>query len=187
MGTSTRPDDGSRGRLWSVAFDTPYGAGRLTLLDDLPYDLQWPGAAAGRRPAAETEAPSAKAADAAARWVELLERYFEGEVVEFPLDIARYCEAHGCTRFERDVYAALHRAPYGTAVSYRDLAVAAGHPAAWRAAGSVMARNELPIILPCHRVIRSDGSLGSYGDDPLWKERLLRLEGALGPRSKGRA
>ncbi len=42
-----------------------------------------------------------------------------------------------------------------------------------------MARNELPVILPCHRVTRSDGRLGNYGDDPSWKRRLLELEGAL--------
>ena len=64
-------------------------------------------------------------------------------------------------------------------MSYRDLARDAGHPTAWRATGSVMARNELPVILPCHRVTRSDGQLGNYGDDPSWKRRLLELEGAL--------
>ena len=67
--------------------------------------------------------------------------------------------------------------PYGTAVSYRELAAAAGRPNAYRAAGSAMARNLLPLILPCHRVVRYDGRLGQYGDDPAWKERLLKLEG----------
>ena len=74
---------------------------------------------------------------------------------------------------------ALARVPYGRTVSYRELARDAGHPAAWRATGSVMARNELPVILPCHRVTRSDGQLGRYGDDPSWKRRLLELEGAI--------
>ena len=67
--------------------------------------------------------------------------------------------------------------PYGTAVSYRELAAAAGRPNAYRAVGSAMARNLLPVILPCHRVVRNDGRLGQYGDDPAWKERLLTLEG----------
>jgi methylated-DNA-[protein]-cysteine S-methyltransferase len=62
-------------------------------------------------------------------------------------------------------------------LSYRDLAAAAGHPNAYRATGSVMARNDLPVILPCHRVVKNDGRLGFYGDDPAWKARLLRLEG----------
>ena len=55
---------------------------------------------------------------------------------------------------------------------------AAGRPNAYRAAGSAMARNALPVILPCHRVIKNDGRLGFYGDDPAWKERLLALEGS---------
>ena len=84
---------------------------------------------------------------------------------------------HGFTDFERDVYRALAEVPYGEAVSYRDLAAAAGRPNAYRAVGSAMARNALPVILPCHRVIKNDGRLGFYGDDPAWKERLLALEG----------
>ncbi len=52
-----------------------------------------------------------------------------------------------------------------------------GGPNAYRAVGSAMARNALPVILPCHRVIKNDGRLGFYGDDPAWKERLLALEG----------
>ena len=75
------------------------------------------------------------------------------------------------------MYRALARVPYGSAVSYRELAAAAGRPNAYRAVGSAMARNRLPVILPCHRVVRNDGRLGQYGDDPAWKERLLTLEG----------
>ena len=88
-----------------------------------------------------------------------------------------YAAAHGFTDFERDVYRALARVPYGEAVSYRDLAREAGRPNAYRAVGSAMSRNALPVILPCHRVIKNDGRLGFYGDDPAWKERLLALEG----------
>jgi len=93
------------------------------------------------------------------------------------IDVDAYVGVHGLTDFEREVYRALAAVPYGTAVSYRDLAAAAGHPNAYRAAGSAMARNELPVILPCHRVVKNDGRLGHYGDDPAWKARLLRLEG----------
>ena len=71
----------------------------------------------------------------------------------------------------------MSRVPHGAVVSYRDLARVAGRPHAYRAVGSAMARNELPVILPCHRVIKNDGRLGQYGDDPAWKERLLALEG----------
>jgi methylated-DNA-[protein]-cysteine S-methyltransferase len=93
------------------------------------------------------------------------------------VDVGRLTSIWGCTAFERDVIAALAAVPYGHASSYRDVAVAAGYPNAYRAVGSVMARNPLPVILPCHRVIRNDGRLGAYGDDPRWKARLLALEG----------
>jgi methylated-DNA-[protein]-cysteine S-methyltransferase len=111
------------------------------------------------------------------RWARDLERYFAGEPVVFELDLAAYGAAHGFTGFELAVYTALAQVPYGQAVSYRDLALAAGRPNAYRAVGSAMSRNHLPVILPCHRVIKNDGRLGFYGDDPAWKERLLALEG----------
>ena len=114
---------------------------------------------------------------AGSHWALALEKYFSGERVSFALDVDAYAAAHGFTDFERDVYRALARVPYGEAVSYRDLAREAGRPNAYRAVGSAMARNALPVILPCHRVIKNDGRLGFYGDDPAWKERLLALEG----------
>ncbi len=156
---------GEQGRLREEAYETRWGVGVVRLAGDLPLELELPD-------------PARRAEGAArGRWSELLERYFAGEPVAFDFDIAAYTEALGCTRFERDVFAALAGVPYGRPVSYRDLAHAAGRPNAYRAVGSVMARNTLPILLPCHRVIKNDGSLGSYGDDPTWKARLLRLEG----------
>ena len=150
-------------------FRTPYGTGRVVLRGDQPVALEIPDPS--------REAPAGATPDDG-RWCELLERYFSGERVMFPLDVGAYVEQLGCTDFEADVLRALARVPYGRTVSYRELARDAGHPTAWRAAGSVMARNELPVILPCHRVTRSDGRLGNYGDDPSWKRRLLELEGA---------
>ena len=170
MGISTKPAEA----LQTVRYATPHGEGWLTLRGDLPWELGLPGEAAGR-----AAGPAARLSPAAARWIDLLERYFGGERVDFPLDVGAFAEAHGCTRFEADVLRALAAVPYGSTVSYRELAALAGRPAAQRAAGSVMARNPLPVILPCHRVVRSDGTLGNYGDDPRWKARLLQLEGAL--------
>jgi len=143
------------------------GVGRLLLAGDLPLELHLPDP--GRRPRSRSGAPS--------RWTGAVERYFGGEPVVFDLDVAAYAAAHGLTDFERDVFSALSRVPYGAVVSYRELAHAAGRPNAYRAVGSVMARNHLPVVLPCHRVIKNDGRLGLYGDDPAWKERLLALEG----------
>ena len=157
-------------------YECDLGTGRLLLAGDLPLEHDLPDPARRALPAAGP--PS--------RWVGLLEQYFAGRPVAFGLDVDEYADALGFTTFERDVYRALAAVPYGTALSYRDLATAAGHPNAYRAVGSAMARNELPVILPCHRVIKNDGRLGQYGDDPAWKERLLALEGVRLTRGERR-
>ncbi len=151
-------------------YETAFGVGRLVLEGDLPVEVELP---APERRASDGEPGGGTGSS----WGDLLTRYFAGEQVAFPLDLERFLDVHGFTAFERDVLRALWRVPYGRTVSYGDLAAAAGRPHAYRAAGSVMARNPLPVILPCHRVVHSDGSLGRYGDDPSWKPRLLRLEG----------
>jgi O-6-methylguanine DNA methyltransferase len=178
MRISTKPAE----QLQTVGYATLHGSGWVTFRGDQPWELGLPGEAAGR-----DAVPTARLSPAAARWVDLLEGYFEGERVVFPLDVAAFAEGHGCTRFEADVLTVLAAVPYGYTVSYRELAALAGRPAAQRAAGSVMARNPLPVILPCHRVVRSDGTLGNYGDDPRWKARLLTLEGALPAGGRQRA
>jgi len=162
------------GPLSAETYVCGLGVGRLLVAGDLPLEVELPDADAWAPPGA---CPSS-------RWTHLLERYFAGERVAFDLDVDAFAAAHGSTDFERDVYRALARVPYGTTVSYRELAAAAGRPHAYRAAGSAMARNPLPVILPCHRVVRNDGRLGQYGDDPAWKERLLKLEGV--PVAEGR-
>jgi methylated-DNA-[protein]-cysteine S-methyltransferase len=175
MRTSIRPDELARlGRITEEDFVCELGVGRLLLAGGLPIALELPGPARSMRPARH----------AASHWTADLERYFAGEPVTFDLDVDAYGAVHGLTDFELAVYRALARVPYGEALSYRDLALAAGHPNAYRAVGSAMARNALPVILPCHRVVRNDGRLGQYGDDPAWKERLLTLEGV--PVKEGR-
>jgi O-6-methylguanine DNA methyltransferase len=67
--------------------------------------------------------------------------------------------------------------PAGSVISYQGLAAAIGEPSAQRAIGNTMASNPVPIYVPCHRVIRSDGSLGNYGGGPERKLKLLRAEG----------
>ena len=168
MRTFTRPDElVAHGRLREESYVCGLGVGYLLLADDLPVALELP----------DPERPPPSGRGPSSRWVADLERYFAREPVTFALDLDAYGAVHGFTDFERRVYRALSRVPYGRVVSYRELAAAAGSPNAYRAAGSAMARNVLPVILPCHRVIRNDGRLGSYGDDPAWKERLLTLEG----------
>ena len=81
--------------------------------------------------------------------------------------------------FNRHVLGELARVPYGEVVTYGELAARAARPRAARAVGTVMNRNPLPIVLPCHRVIGANGKLVGYGGGLERKEALLRLEGAL--------
>jgi methylated-DNA-[protein]-cysteine S-methyltransferase len=103
-----------------------------------------------------------------------LEEYFGGQRRRFdvPLDFRL---AHG---FRRSVLAHLPDIGYGHTESYAQIAAAAGSPRAVRAVGTACARNPLPVVVPCHRVIRSDGSLGQYAGGAAAKEILLHLEGA---------
>jgi methylated-DNA-[protein]-cysteine S-methyltransferase len=82
------------------------------------------------------------------------------------------------TGFRRDVLRATEQIPYGQTASYRDVATRAGSPNAVRAAGSALATNPLPIVVPCHRVLRTGGGLGQYRGGPEAKAQLLTLEGA---------
>jgi methylated-DNA-[protein]-cysteine S-methyltransferase len=106
--------------------------------------------------------------------VHRLEAYFRGERVAFD-DVE--LDVDGWTTFQLDVVAALRRVQYGEVVSYGDLARLAGHPRAQRAAGTFCARNRFGIVVPCHRVVATNGlgSYGSLGTD--YKQRLLALEG----------
>jgi O-6-methylguanine DNA methyltransferase len=84
----------------------------------------------------------------------------------------------GATPFERDVLDATRRIPAGQVRPYSWVAREAGRPAAVRAVGTVLARNPLPLLVPCHRVVRSDGELGGYMFGPVRKAELLRAEQA---------
>ena len=81
--------------------------------------------------------------------------------------------------FRRDALKALARVPYGETVTYSELARRAGRPRAQRAAGSACGSNPIPIVVPCHRIVRSDGALGNYLGGPDAKATLLALERGL--------
>ncbi len=103
-------------------------------------------------------------------------RYFSGRETEF--DVAIDWSQFG--EFADGVMKATRRIPFGRTATYADLARAAGSPRAARAVGTVMSRNPLPLIVPCHRVVRSDGTLGGFSsrDGISFKKRLLAHEGA---------
>ena len=103
--------------------------------------------------------------------VRQLAQYFDGKrkVFDLPLEISG-------TSFQKRVYNALVRIPYGSTVSYRKLAALAGNQRACRAVGQAVHRNPLLIVVPCHRVIASDGSLGGFALGSEIKKYLLKLE-----------
>lgn len=101
--------------------------------------------------------------------------YFAGKRRRFELPLA----ARG-TPFQQSVWAALTDIPYGELRSYRDIARTIGNPAAVRAVGAANARNPLPIVVPCHRVIGSNGTLTGFAGGLEVKRFLLDLEGATG-------
>ena len=104
-----------------------------------------------------------------------LDEYFDGKRRSFdlPLDLGQVAD------FNRRVLRELERVPYGEVVTYGELAARAARPQAARAVGTVMNKNPLPIVLPCHRVIGANGKLVGYAGGLERKETLLRHEGAL--------
>ena len=102
-----------------------------------------------------------------------LDEYFEGKRHDFstPLDFSL---SHG---FRQRVLKAIAAIPFGEVRTYKEMATAAGNAAAVRAAGSACGSNPIPLIVPCHRVLRTGGGLGGYGGGLDLKRRLLTLEG----------
>ena len=101
------------------------------------------------------------------------EAWLAGEILVFSLPLA----PEG-TAFVQRVWAALQDIPYGQTRTYRDISIGLGSPDASRAVGAACARNPLPIFIPCHRVVRSDGKIGGYLGGSVLKSRLLGIERA---------
>jgi methylated-DNA-[protein]-cysteine S-methyltransferase len=107
--------------------------------------------------------------------VRQLEAYFAGELRQFELPLAP-----SGTPFQQRVWRELRRIPWGTTVSYREIANRIGQPGAARAVGAANGQNRIPIIIPCHRVIGADGRLTGFAGGLDVKKRLLTLEGVRG-------
>jgi methylated-DNA-[protein]-cysteine S-methyltransferase len=104
-----------------------------------------------------------------------LDLYFAGKLTEFDLPL----DWRLSKDFRRKVLRAIARIPYGQTRSYTQMATSAGNERAVRAAGTACGTNPLPLVVPCHRVLRSGGALGGYGGGLPMKQGLLRLEGIL--------
>jgi methylated-DNA-[protein]-cysteine S-methyltransferase len=158
-----------------VEIDAPIGRIRLAVRDGrlcgLGFSDSWFSVARSlerRFGAAETRRVADSAGVATA-----LRRYFAGElgaIEEIEVD-------SGGTEFQRTVWSALREIPAGTTVSYREIATAAGSAGAVRAVGTANGANPVGIVIPCHRVVRSDGRLGGYGGGLERKRWLLDHEG----------
>ena len=147
--------------------ESPIGRLLLAGEDDGLSLIGFPSGKGCVRPEPDWIESPAPFADAARQ----LDEYFDGDRHTFDLVL----KPTG-TPFQLAVLDALLTIPYGETVSYRDIAEQIGHPNAVRAVGAANGRNPLPIVIPCHRVVGSDGSLTGFGGGIETKAALLRLE-----------
>ncbi len=101
-----------------------------------------------------------------------LDEYFAGKRKRFTVPL----QFHG-TDFQKKVWELVTEIPYGEVMAYSELAIMANHPRASRAVGTAMAKNRIPILVPCHRVIPVNRKIGNYTGGVDIKDQLLRLEG----------
>ena len=104
---------------------------------------------------------------------ELIVDYFRGKPIAPPWE---WMDMGGLTRLQQSVLAATANIPYGQLKSYKIMAGVIGRPRAYRFVGSALAKNPFPILIPCHRVVRSDGSLGNFGGGTDLKRKLIQFE-----------
>ncbi|MCR8698959.1 methylated-DNA--[protein]-cysteine S-methyltransferase [Campylobacter ureolyticus] len=102
--------------------------------------------------------------------IDELDRYFKGDLKSFSVKL----NITG-TKFEKDVYNALLKIPYGEVKTYKEIAKSINHPKAYRAVGNANSKNKIPIIIPCHRVVSNSG-IGGYTGGINIKKNLLKIE-----------
>lgn len=156
------PGDGTK----SAAYRSPLGRGWVVFRDDELVEIGLPNS----RP---PEYPEAKPPSAIGRIVRSLEEYFAGGEWSAAPELA---EVAGTTPFLNAVYARVAAIPAGEVMTYGEVASAVGRPGAARAVGRAMATNPFPIVIPCHRVVASDGSLGGFAGGLEMKAQMLAME-----------
>lgn len=152
--------------LYSDHINTPDGVFLILYSDKGIYEIFFPGSKPEqfypRRPLPWTELTTD------------LNLYLRGDNVDwsgYPLDSSGYAP------FIAAVLDEVRNIPHGKVITYRQAAALAGSPLAWRAAGQALSVNRHPLIIPCHRVIKSDGRLGGFSGPRGWKKMLLEREG----------
>jgi methylated-DNA-[protein]-cysteine S-methyltransferase len=151
----------------SIVIDSPVGSLRLTASSRGLAKIE---ILRGKR--RSTSIPSGEAARVLAQARRELAEYFAGKRRRFDVRL----DLQGTT-FQVAAWKAMLKIPYGKTLSYGEQARSIGKPKAFRAVGSANGKNPIPIIVPCHRVLASDGSLGGYSLGLAMKRRLLALEG----------
>ncbi|MCX5655504.1 MAG: methylated-DNA--[protein]-cysteine S-methyltransferase [Planctomycetota bacterium] len=155
-------------------FDTPFGRMAVAATARGLTRVLLPAEAAALQVSGVFPAPDRVAAAFAARAEREILQYLAGRRRKFtvPVDLS------AVPPFHAKVLRALARVPYGRTVTYSALAARVGRPHGARAIGQAMARNPVPLVLPCHRVVACGGGLGGFGGGVALKRRLLDLEGA---------
>jgi len=154
-------------KVFSSSFNTAKGKFTVLWSEEGIFEIFFPGSG-----------PAEDYPEKTLPWPQLatdFDHYLAGEQVSwsgYPLD----CSGYGA--FSGRLLKEVSRIPSGKVSTYRQMAEQAGSPLAWRAAGQALARNRHPIIVPCHRVVGSNGKAGGFSGPTGWKEMLLKLEGA---------
>lgn len=150
-------------KLFADSFNTAYGTGWIMFSDDGLRALELPKTGANQPPGTRLKKTNTS---------KMLEAYFKGKktVFDAKIDWSYYSE------FEKKTLAGCAQIKYGEKISYKELARKIKNDKAFRAVGNALNKNRLPIIIPCHRVVRSDGSPGGFASGEAVKKRLLELE-----------
>jgi methylated-DNA-[protein]-cysteine S-methyltransferase len=151
--------------LWSVCKDQPKIFRILLSSSEIPADEAVKKLFRNSKPLSCSEID---------RIASQIETFLDGRDIRFSLDWVRL---DLCSKFQQRVLRAEHRVPRGQVSTYQLIAGFIGRPSASRAVGTALAKNPFPLIIPCHRAIRSDRTLGGYQGGPAMKRALLEMEG----------
>jgi O-6-methylguanine DNA methyltransferase len=157
--------------FYFIKYRTVFGTGAVIYKNDRVYSLLLPKSSGKIEEALKKQNPFPVEVERK-RDQQILEEYFAGQPVQLDLEV----DLSGYSGFERAVFYAVRQVAYGEVITYKELAKMIQKPSAWRAVGRALGKNRIPLLIPCHRVIRSNGSIGGWSGEAGWKQRLLDLE-----------
>ena len=160
------------GKMKTYTMDSPLGEVRFIANNDIPVGISLTG---DRDVKTKKGDPPPKRI---MRLMHAIDGYFQGRPISDKLAETVLVEYMDLSPFAEAVMREVIHIPKGETLPYGEVAVMAGRPGAARAVGNIMNGNTFPIIIPCHRVIKSDGTTGGYGEHPKMKIWLLGFEGA---------